>query len=182
MRYKMSILSVSLLLPFFLSLTACAQDSKVGGVFPIESVSAGSKGGLPNITWMQDGTKMSLAEVMKTKVVFLNFWATWCGPCRHEIPDIIQLSKDYAGKDVVVIGISLDQDPKALAMVKKFADLKGITYINLVDSKGEVADAVGGIASIPTTFVLKKGGEVSDRLIGARSKAEFEEAVKKAQK
>ena len=94
----------------------------------------------------------------KGKMVILNFWATWCLPCRAEIPDFIEMAKQYQDKGLVIIGISLDsvQPSEVAAFVKK----AGINY-PIVMGNQDVAAAYGGIEAIPTTFVIDAKGKLS---------------------
>lgn len=99
----------------------------------------------------------------KGKVVLLNFWATWCGPCREEIPTLIALQQRYA-KQVQVIGISIDTRPAG--EVQDFAEQLNINY-PIAMSTDAVEQAFGGVSSIPATFVVSKDGQIVDRHIGS---------------
>ena len=116
----------------------------------------------------------------------LNFWATWCPPCRREIPDIIEFARER--KDVVVIGIALERDDAtAKAGVSKFAISKGINYINLTSSSQlkvqDISSAYANIAPmdyIPTTFVFNKSGQHVSTIQGGTNKQGLVDAVAKA--
>lgn len=111
----------------------------------------------------------------KGKVVFVNFWATWCPPCRAEIPYFIQLMEQY-NEDFIVLGISVD-NPRDIPKVPAFAEDFEINYpVLFADSK--TVGAYGGIRSIPTTFVVDKEGNVVGRIVGSRPKSEFEQIIK----
>lgn len=111
----------------------------------------------------------------KGKVVFLNFWATWCAPCRQEIPHFIDLVDKYGKDGFVVLGVALD--PREFEKVPGFANQLGINYPVLLDETG-VSQLYGGIQSIPTTFVIDRNGKAIDRIVGSRPHAEFEKIVK----
>ena len=98
------------------------------------------------------------------KIVFLNFWATWCPPCKQEMPSMEKLHKRLKNKDFVMIAIDL-QEPASL--VKKFFKEYKLTFISLLDSTGEVGRQFG-TNSIPTTFILDKKGKIIGAAIGAR--------------
>lgn len=109
------------------------------------------------------------------KVVILDFWATWCGPCRMEIPGFIELQKQYADKGLVVVGVSLDQD--GASVVKNFMEKTGVNYpVVLGDEK--IVNAFGGVEGIPTTFVIDRDGKIIRKHVGYTAKAEFEAEIK----
>jgi thiol-disulfide isomerase/thioredoxin len=114
------------------------------------------------------------------KVVLLDFWATWCGPCRMELPHFVELHDAYKSKGFSMIGVSLDQ--QGPDVVRNFASQWKISYPIVVDSSGEVNMAYGGIRSIPMTLLIGKDGSVLESFIGYRPKEVFEEAIKKALK
>lgn len=151
------------------------------------AVAKPTAGRLIDITWKDaSGKVVRLAEYAKGKVVFLNFWATWCPPCRREIPDIVELSREMAN-DVVVVGISLDDGADAKTKVTKFATDKGITYINIVPSPqlhtksiAEAYSIIAPISAIPTTLIFDRQGNHKQTIIGANTKSYFTDAVKKA--
>jgi len=87
-----------------------AAGVSVPSVFTLDKVTPAPKGKAHNFTWKDGSKTVSFADYTKGKVVLLNFWGTWCGPCRMEIPDIIGVSKDLKDKDFVVIGIPLEND------------------------------------------------------------------------
>jgi cytochrome c biogenesis protein CcmG/thiol:disulfide interchange protein DsbE len=122
-----------------------------------------------------DGDIVKLSDY-HGKVVFLNFWATWCPPCRAEIPYFIELVEQYGDDGFEVIGV--DVDPRDFSKVPNFVAQQGINYPVLYDTKG-VSQIYGGIQSIPTTFVINRNGKVVDQIIGSRPKHVFESIVKK---
>ena len=98
----------------------------------------------------------------KGKVVLLNFWATWCGPCRMEIPDLIKLQDRYRDQ-LVVVGLSIDEGPAD--GVKAFAAAEKINYpVAIVDK--EIEKMFGGINSVPSTFVVNPEGQIVQRHVG----------------
>ena len=123
-----------------------------------------------------EGKTVQLSD-FKGKVVLLNFWATWCPPCRQEIPELIALQKQYADKGLVVIGVSMDQGGPA--RVASFTKKMGITY-PIVMGDGKIDKAYGGIQVLPTTFIIDRKGNVVDGLLGATDRAGFETKIKPA--
>ena len=100
----------------------------------------------------------------KGKIVFLNFWATWCPPCRFEMPAMEKLHKKLKDKDFVMIAVDL-QDPASV--VKKYFKKNKLTFISLLDADGQVS-GLFGVRSIPTTFILDKEGRIIGGAVGAR--------------
>lgn len=132
-----------------------------------------------------DGNTITLQQ-MKGKVVLLNFWGTWCGPCRKEIPDFINLSKKYKKDGLEIVGITLTSGPPE--NIKAFADKWGINYKLLTDIKGNETQTITAlygqatgkrITGIPTTFIIDREGVIQKRYVGPRSEAIFYNDLKK---
>jgi len=120
-----------------------------------------------------DGSINKLSD-FKGKVIILDFWATWCPPCRAEIPHFVELYDEYKNKGLEVIGVSLDSNPeKALP---PFIEEYDINYTMLVSDRG-VTDSYGGVRSIPTTFVIDREGRIRKKYIGYRDKNVFEKDI-----
>ncbi len=125
------------------------------------------------------GRKISLAE-LKGKVVVVDFWATYCEPCRVEIPGYIEMQKKYGKDGLVIIGISLDT--KKPAYVKKFVEANGMNYavvmgdIDTLDAFGDFGDKQ---IYIPTTFLINREGRMVHRKVGPMESAEYEVIMKK---
>lgn len=163
--------------------SSTSEQSTSVKVFTISSVSNPVSGKPVDFTWEENGKTITFSEYTKNKVVLINFWGTWCPPCRKEIPDIITLYNDYKNKDLVVVGIALERDPStAVQKVKDYAEKNGINYINFADTKQELAMAYGGIQAVPTTFIVDKYGSITETIVGMRDKSYFENSVKNAMK
>jgi cytochrome c biogenesis protein CcmG/thiol:disulfide interchange protein DsbE len=119
-----------------------------------------------------NGKQVSLSD-FSGKVVILDFFASWCPPCRQEIPDFIALEKAYSEKGFAMLGVALVNVSDA----RDFAGKYDINYPVLVDD-GNVSNLYGPIRSIPTTFVLDKSGKVAKLYIGYRPKSVFEADIK----
>jgi thiol-disulfide isomerase/thioredoxin len=124
----------------------------------------------------ENGNKVTFAEFSKDNVVLINFWATWCGPCKRELPDLIALHNEYKGKNVKIIGISVDRDADVLGLVRNFAAEANLTYPIVIDN-GDLEKAFGGIRGIPTSFFVNKNGEIVKKMIGVQSKETFQAAL-----
>jgi peroxiredoxin len=121
-----------------------------------------------------DGVDVHLAS-FKGKIILLNFWATWCGPCKLEIPDLIALQNQYAD-DVVVLGFSVDDTPEQL---KAYAAEYKMNYPVLVGNGHEnVQDAYGPMWGIPVTIIIDREGRISKKQSGIRSREQFEREIK----
>jgi thiol-disulfide isomerase/thioredoxin len=114
------------------------------------------------------------SDQFKGKVVVVDFWATWCPPCRAEIPGYTELQKKYGNDGFMIVGISLDQ--AGPEVVKSFADKFGINY-QLVMGDEAVVNAFGGVEGIPTTFLIDRAGQIRDRKVGAEETAEYEKKI-----
>lgn len=121
-----------------------------------------------------EGKPVKLSD-FKGKVVLLTFWATWCPPCRTEIPDLIAMQNQYRDQGLVVVGISLDQT--GAATVKSFATRMKINY-PIVMGDEKTAEAYGNVEAIPSTFYIDREGNVAGVHTGGTDKATFEDAVK----
>ena len=122
-----------------------------------------------------DGKSVKLSD-FKGKVVILDFWATWCPPCRAEIPNFVALQKQYGDKGLQVVGISLDQG--GVNPVAAFAKGQGINY-PIVMGDEDVAHQYGDIQGIPTTFVIDPKGNIVEKHVGFTEKTAFEDEIKK---
>jgi thiol-disulfide isomerase/thioredoxin len=116
-----------------------------------------------------DGKPVSLAEA-RGKVVLLNFWATWCGPCRAEIPDLVDLQKRYADK-LEIIALATDEDDAD--EVRRFVREAGINY-RVAMGSDEVRRSYGGIAALPTAFVIDAQGRIVQKHVGLNDPAIYE--------
>ncbi len=112
------------------------------------------------------------------QVVLIDFWATWCGPCRMAIPHLIELQKRFGGRNFTVVGVSLDQ--QGPDVVRPFASAWKLNYPVVVDSDGSLARSYGGIRAIPTTLVLNRHGSVVGSLVGYYPLSAYEALVRKA--
>lgn len=109
------------------------------------------------------------------KVILLNYWATWCGPCKVEIPDLVALQDAYREKGFVVLGVSQDDDPETL---REFAKEFRMNYPVLVGKdRPEVIDAQGPVWGLPTTFLIGRDGNICRKHLGPATKEDFEREI-----
>ena len=120
-----------------------------------------------------EGRPLSLAEA-KGKIVLLNFWATWCGPCRAEVPDLVDLQKRYADKLEI---IALATDEEDADEVRRFVLKSGINYRVAMAPDG-VRREYGGIAALPTSFVIDSQGRIVQKHVGLNDPTIYELEVK----
>lgn len=113
-------------------------------------------------------------ESYKGKVIFLNFWATWCPPCKKEMPDIENIYKEYGEnkKDVVILGINNEKKD----VVKKFLEEKGYTFPTVIDENSEVMRKYF-IQAFPTSFVIDKEGNVYGYVMGGLTKEQIKQVI-----
>ena len=128
----------------------------------------------------QFGSTHTLEEY-KGKTILLNFWATWCGPCRSEMPDLQAVYEDYGNneKDLVVLGVAapnLGQEGSE-ADITAFLEENGYTYPTLMNTDASLFYSYG-ISSFPTTFMIDKDGNVYGYIIGAQSREVFDDIIR----
>ena len=109
------------------------------------------------------GEKIQLSDY-KGKIVFLNFWASWCPACRAEMPAMQRLHAKLEDKDFVMVSVNLQE---SVAQVKNFFDTQKLTFTALLDSNGSVARKFG-VRALPTTFILDQGGRIIGKALGVR--------------
>ena len=124
-----------------------------------------------------EGNSVTLSD-FRGKVVFINFWATWCPPCRAEMPDMEAIYQEYKSKDVVVIGVDLLEDENE---VRQYVQQGGFSWTFVIDTTGAVATNYG-ITAIPTSLFLDKEGVIRAVSIGAMTKRAMESKLAEAMK
>ena len=122
-----------------------------------------------------DGKTVRLSDY-KGKVILLDFWATWCGPCKIEIPWFIQFERTYKDKGFAVIGVAMDEE--GWPVVKPFVTEMAINY-RIVQGNDSVAQLYGGVEALPTTFLIDRSGKIAATHVGLNGKDDFENGIKK---
>jgi thiol-disulfide isomerase/thioredoxin len=153
---------ISLVIPSFnYDDNMIAKERRSIPLFDIDSSVDGEKAPDFELSTL-DGEIIKLSDYVG-KIVLLDFWATWCGPCRMAIPELVELQNEYED-DLVIIGISLDQ-PYTQQNLEPFIESYGINY-PIVLGNIEVVEAYGNIRGIPTSFVINREGEIVNKFTG----------------
>ena len=155
-----------------LSITGCSY-------FPIKKVDAAVKAEKERKPAPEFSLKDATGKTVKLsdyrgKVVLLNFWATWCGPCKIEIPWFMDFEQTYKDKNFAVLGISLDED--GWDAVKPFIEQKKINYRVVIGTE-QVAQLYGEVDSLPTTFMIDREGRVAAVHVGLVSKSDYQHDI-----
>lgn len=165
---------------------ACVAETSQAGQFLWNSLSSSKHrpGGVTGIGdrkmapdfMLRDasGKSVRLSE-FRGQVVLLNFWATWCSPCKIEIPWFVEFQQVYREAGVTVLGVSLDED--GWQSVKPYIQEKGLNYRVVVGSD-ETTRLYGGIESLPTTLLIDKAGRIAVKHVGLVEKKTYEESLK----
>lgn len=149
-------------------------DDLVSGDAAADSAAVGRPAPLHFTLKDMNGVDVSL-QSFKGKVVLVNFWATWCGPCELEIPWLVELQRTYRD-DLVVLGVSMDD---TAAQLKPYAADKKMNYPVLVGlDRDDVKDAFGPLFGIPVTIFIDRDGVIARRHSGIASKDQFEKEIK----
>ena len=122
-----------------------------------------------------DGKTVRLSDY-KGKVVLLDFWATWCGPCKMEIPWFIEFERKYKDKGFAVVGISMDEE--GWQAVKPFVSELAINY-RVLHGNDSIAQLYGGVDALPTTFLIDRDGKIAATHAGLTGRDDFEDGIKK---
>jgi len=123
-----------------------------------------------------DGKSVSLSS-LRGKAVVVNFWATWCGPCKIETPWLVELQNQYGAQGLQIVGVAMDDSGKD--EIARFAKDMGMNY-PVVLGKEAVGDAYGGVPALPESFFIGRDGKIVDKIMGLEGRSEIEDAIKKA--
>jgi cytochrome c biogenesis protein CcmG/thiol:disulfide interchange protein DsbE len=173
---------ILLIIPILLLVTACgtpnerASNNAKAQTASTEDSSQQEFKEAPDFTLeTMEGSTFTLSDY-RDNVVVLNFWATWCAPCRKEIPDFMELHKEMKDDGVIFAGVSLDEE--GWEKVRPYANDMGINYPIMVDD-GNVSRQYGPIRVIPTTLIINKKGQVEYVAPGMLTKEKLKPILKK---
>jgi peroxiredoxin len=156
----------------YLAPGATPPDDEVGHV--ADKAIVGSPAPMHFTLKDMNGVDVKLSS-FKGRIVLLNFWATWCPPCKVEIPDLVELQKQF-GDDLVILGVSIDDTPEQL---KPFAAEYHVNYPLLVGKdRDDVQEAYGGTWALPSTAIIGRDGKIARKHTGIMSKEQFESEIK----
>jgi thiol-disulfide isomerase/thioredoxin len=123
-----------------------------------------------------EGKEVSLSS-LRGKAVLVNFWATWCEPCKIEMPSLVDMQKKYGPQGLQIVGVAMDDaDDKEIST---FAHKMGVNYMVLRGTE-KIGDLYGGIDHLPMTYYLDRSGKIVDETEGMAGEATFEDAIKRA--
>ena len=128
----------------------------------------------PEFSLKDSGGKTVKLSDYKGKIVLLNFWATWCGPCKIEIPWFMDFEQEYKDRGFAVLGVSMDED--GWNAVKPYLETHKVNYRVLLGDD-TVGGLYGGVESLPTTFIIDRDGRVAAVHIGLVSKSEYQNDI-----
>ena len=150
---------------------------KMAGKAPTKKASAAGQLA-PDFTLQSiEGKALRLSD-LRGKAVVVNFWATWCQPCKIEMPWFVELQKQYGPEGLQIVGISADEDTSADELTKFTKEL-GVNYPILI-GKEEVEQAYGGIQFLPVTVFVDRDGKIVDKVFGLKGRGEIEDNIKKS--
>ncbi len=147
---KKKIILLALVVILFVSLAGCTTKN---GREPA-----------PDFSWKDTGGSVVKLSNLKDRVVLIDFWATWCGPCKMTIPHVEAIYNKYKEKGVLVLGISVD-DSSTAGNVPSFIKENGMDYLVVNDSNSTVS-SLYGVSSIPRFFIIDKNGKIAKSIIG----------------
>lgn len=158
--------------------TPVNSDNSIATVKSVES--SAEKNVLPAFTWTEKGVDKTSKD-LKGKVVFVNFWATWCAPCKKEMPDLSKLNDELKGKDFQMIGLCVfegNEIPKITEVLKNIP----VTYLNIQGNENLVnafkSASGNNLEAVPTSFIIDKSGKIVKTYVGMRDKKSYEDGIK----
>lgn len=177
LRMSARVAALGLLATSVVWFSSCGQSSSSGQTTETQHPpDQSNRKPAPDFT-LQDanGSNVKLSD-LKGKVVLLNFWATWCGPCQLEIPWFEQFEQDYRSKGLEVVGVSMDDD--GWKVVKPYIQQHKMNY-RVVLGNESVGQLYGGVDSLPTTFLIDRQGRVAFVHVGLAPRNDYQDEIQK---
>jgi len=181
-KYVSSIAVMLIVAGFAASFSGCKKSSSVED----QDVMSGPLGPAPDVTFKQlDGSQVPLAS-FRGKVVLVNFWATWCEPCRLETPWMIEFQKKYADKGFTVLGVAMDDEGASVVnpfVAEEKFDVDGQSLaINYPIALGndDLGAKFGGVLGLPTSYLITRDGKIATRIVGIVSEGHLDKAIQSA--
>jgi cytochrome c-type biogenesis protein len=136
---------------------------------------------VPDISWDENGKKVSLSDY-KGKVVFINFWATWCIPCKKEMPYLSEIATELKDRNFVMLGMNVFHQPNS-QKIEDFLAANPVSY-TMIDGNEQLVEAFkkasgNDMSAVPTTFIIDKDGKIVETIVGSRDKATFLSSINK---
>lgn len=146
-------------------LASCGRDQPASALVGTQALAAEEREDVLSFTGTTlDGQSFDLAD-LRGRVVVINSWASWCPPCRSEMPAFVDLAATADPDDIVVLGLNVGDEPAA---AEAFMDEQGMTFTNVADPDGAILAAIPGVPpkSLPSTVILDRDGRIAARIIG----------------
>lgn len=159
------VLTASALLLIPAALAGCGREQPASALIGTEAVAEEAREDVLSFSGTtMDGSAVDLAD-LRGRVVVINAWASWCAPCRIEMPAFVDLAARSDPDDIAVVGLNVGDDPAA---AQAFADEMDITFPSVVDREGEILAGIPGVPpkSLPSTVILDREGRIATRIIG----------------
>ncbi len=160
--------------------TSQQNNQSASSSYVVKKVSdSEKKNEMVDFSWDENGKEIKLSDY-KGKVILLNFWATWCPPCRKELPDLSQISTEMKDKEFKMIGVSIDDNQEVL---NNFLKTNKLSYTILYEPSELVAKYMTAAGQnqnvVPQTYIIDKNGKVVEAILGSKSKADFINIINK---
>jgi len=155
-----------------LALAGCSSSSRSEGAHALKSEK--DRQTAPDFTLKDATGKTVKLSDYRGKVVVLNFWATWCGPCKIEIPWFMEFEQKHKDQGFAVLGVAMDDD--GWDAVKPYLERQRINY-RVVMGTPEIGELYGGVESLPTTFLIDRQGRIARMHIGLVGKREYQDDI-----
>jgi len=153
------------------ALAGCTSETRVEASVKPES----KRKPAPNFSLKDLNGNTARLSDYKGKVVLLNFWATWCGPCKLEIPWFVEFEQNYKDRGFAVLGVAMDDE--GWEAVKPYLTARKVNY-RVVMGNDSIAELYGGVDSLPTTFVIDRDGRIASIHVGLVSRRDYEGEIK----